>query len=171
MWSGIRTWLKVVIGFLYSITTILSSLTYALFGAKEKDMVEIIVTEATGIGNRVVIFSGRFEPMIIHNVFWLSLAAVGFFLIFLYFIDHSFRVFLGPGVLSMAIFIFLNLILWLTRGTLLAYAGGYAAVFVLESLAKIRQASFAVFALGLFLIGLSYWGSRRKANSLEQPND
>ncbi len=170
MWSGIKTWLKVVIGFLFSITIILSSLTYSLFGAKEKDMIEVIVTEATGVANRVVIFSGQFQPMVIHNVFWLSLAAVGFFLIFLYFIDHNYRVFLGPGVLSLAIFIFLNLALWITRGTLLAYAGESAAVFVLESLAKIRQAGFAVFALGLFLIALSYLGSLRKANPPDQPN-
>ena len=34
MWSGIKTWLKVITGFL-SITVILSALTYALFGARK----------------------------------------------------------------------------------------------------------------------------------------
>lgn len=171
MWSGIKTWIKVVIGFLFSITIILTSLTYSLFGVKERDMIEVIVTEATGTANKVTVFSGHFQPMVIHNVFWLSLAAVGFFLIFLYFIDHSFRVFLGPGVLSLAIFIFLNLVLWITRGTILAYAGESAAMFVLESLAKIRQAGFAVLALGLVLIGLSHLGSRPKADLPDQPED
>lgn len=171
MWFGIKTWLKVVISFLFSITIILTSLTYSLFGVKEKDMIEVIVTEATGMANKVVVFSGQLQPMVIHNVFWLSLAAVGFFLIFLYFIDHNYRVFLGPGVLSLAIFIFLNLALWITRGTLLAYAGESAAIFVLESLVKIRQAGFAVLALGLILIGVSYVCSRPKADPSDQPKD
>ena len=169
MWSGIKTWIKVVLGFLFSITIILTSLTYSLFGVQEKDMIEVIVTEATGTANKVTVFSGQFQPMVIHNVFWLSLAAVGFFLIFLYFIDHNFRVFLGPGVLSLAIFIFLNLALWITGGTILDYAGESAALFVLDSLAKIRQAGFAVLALGLVLIGLSHVGSRPKAVPPDQP--
>lgn len=169
MWSGIKTWLKVITGFLFSITVILSALTYALCGARENDLVEVIVTEATGLGNRVTVFTGQMQPMVIHNIFWLSLAAIGFFLIFLYFLDHSYRVLLGPGVLSLAIFLFLNLFLWIIRGSLLAYAGESAAVFVLESLSKVHRAGNAVLILGLFLIALSYWGSRRQVHQPEQP--
>lgn len=160
MWAGARLWLKVVLGFLFSITIILSCLTFALFGVTESDRVDIIVTEATGVGNRVVVFSGQLQPFIIHNAFWLSLAALGFFLIFLYFIDHSFRVFLAPGVLCLVLFVFINLTLVIVQNYIFAYTESYAAVYVMSSLARIKQAGFVVLALGVLLIGVSYWGTR-----------
>ncbi len=165
MWHSARLWLKVIIGFLFSINLLLTSLTYALFGATEKDTVELIVTEATGAENIVVLFAGKFQPLIIHNVFWLSLALIGFFLIFLYFIDHSFKVFLAPGVLCLIMFLFLNLILFVTQSFIFAFTEGAADLFVTTSFSKVRLASWLVFTLGALLIGTSYWARRRDALS------
>lgn len=78
-------------------------------------------------------------------------------------------VYLGPGVLSLVIFLFLNMMLWMTHGSLLAHAGSDAAMFVMESLSKIRQASLAVLLLGILLIALSYWGTRRKGAAPDHP--
>lgn len=169
LWFGVKVWLKVVINFLFSITLIFSSLAYALFSIRKKDIVELYVTEANQGAERIIIFSGEFQPLIIHNVFWLSLAAIGFFLIFLYFIDHTLRVLLGPGVLSLTIFLFLKSALWIVSAPLLAQAGDYAAVIIQESLVRARQASLAVLLLGFLLIGLSYWEARRKAAVPGQP--
>ncbi|MEW5785452.1 MAG: hypothetical protein AB1767_10335 [Bacillota bacterium] len=162
MWTGARIWLKVILGFMFSMTTILTCLTFAFFGARTNDTVELIVTEATGMQNRVTVFSAQMQPLVIHNVFWLCLAALGFFLIFLYFIDHSFRVYLAPGVLCLVITLFLNIMLLIAQGILIDYTGGGAALFVMASITRVRQASLLVLVFGAFLIGLAHIGRNRQ---------
>jgi len=168
LWFGVKTWLKVVINFLFSVTLFFSALIYALFSIKKKDIVEIYVTEANGGGERMIIFSGEFQPLIIHNIFWLTVAVIGFLLIFLYFLEHNFRVFLGPGVLSLAIFIFLKAFLWVVGEPLLAYAGDYAALIIQDSLARARQASIVLLLLGFALIWLSHWRGRREISTIDR---
>lgn len=161
MWSGIRLWLKVILGFLLSITLILGCFTFAMFGVKAHDTVELIVTEATGMRSEVVVFSALMQPPVIHNVFWLCLAAIGFFLIFLYFIDHNYRVFLAPGVLCLAITLFLNLILAIISGFIFDYTGATAGLFIVAFFERIRQAAWMVLGLGALLIAVSYWGGKK----------
>ena len=169
VWSGIKIWLKVVVSFLFSITLVFSSLTYALFTIKRKEMVEFTVTETVGTGNSIVVFSGYVQPMVIYNIFWFLLAGVGFFLIFLYFIEHNFRVFLGPGILALMIFVFLKMALWFAHKLLFDFAEDYGDLIVLEILNRFRDANFAVLALGLLLIGLSYLGAYFKKGAPDQP--
>lgn len=162
MWHSVRLWLKVVLGFLFSITLLISSLTYALFGAKEKDTVELIITEATGVQKTVVLFAGKFQPLIIHNVFWLSLVVIGFLLIFLYFIDHSFKAFLAPGIICVIIFIVISLMVSVAQSFIFDYTAEYGDLFIDTSFSKLRLASFVILALGAALIGTSYWSEWKK---------
>jgi hypothetical protein len=164
MWASIRLWLKVIIGFMFSVTLIMASLTYAIFGARSTDTIELIVTQATGIRTQIVVFSAILQPLVIHNVFWLCLAGLGFFLIFLYFIDHSYKVFLAPGVLCLVIAVFLNLVLFIMAGFIFDFTGSDAAIFVVTFFQRLRMATLFASILGVLLIVTYYWGVRLRKN-------
>lgn len=162
MWAVFRIWLKVILGFFFSITAIMCAVIYGLLGARASDTVELIVTEATGLQQQYVLFAAHVQPLVLHNILWVGVAGLGFFLIFLYFIDHDFRVFLAPGVLCLVIAGFLNITLWGMASSITAYTGESAAAYALNGLERVRQAGFLLAALGFALIAASYWFGSNK---------
>lgn len=157
---SIRVSIKIIISFLFSITVLLSFITISLFGVKAQDTVRLIVTEATGLEREMVVFYADLQPLMIHNVFWLCLAGFGFMLIFLYFIDHSFKGFLAPGVLSLAITIVLVVVVAASYENILQYIGPSTDLYIETAVDRFRQAAFAAVAFGIALIALSRWGDK-----------
>lgn len=157
---NIRVAAKIVIGFIFSITILLTFLTLSLFGVEAQDTVRLIVTEATGLERDMVVFQATLQPLVIHNVFYLCLAGFGFILIFLYFIDHRFSVFLGPGVLCLVITFFLVLIVSLTSEQILRFLGPSTDMYIQTAIDRFRAAAIGMAIFGILLTALSVWGDK-----------
>lgn len=157
---SIRVAAKVIIGFLFSITVLLTFLTVSLFGVQAEDRVRIIVTEATGLRRDMVFFYADLQPLVIHNVLWFCLAAFGFMLIFLYFIDHSFKGFLGPGVLSLVITFFIVIVITLSWENIFHFTGVISELYIQTALDRFKQGAFGMTAFGFVLVAVSMWGDR-----------
>ncbi len=160
MRQSLRIGLKVMIGFVFSITILLTFLTYSLFGIKAEDTVRVIVTEATPPYSDVQLITATLQPMVIHNVFWLSLAGLGFLLIFLYFIDHRFKVFMAPGVLTLILTVFVSIIFMFSIENILADVGDYQELYLETAMLRFQQVIAGMSTLGVALILLSYYGDR-----------
>lgn len=160
MWHNLRIWLKVALGFLFSITVLVTYLTYSLFGVQAEDSVRLIVTEATGFERDVTVFTATLQPMVIHNVFWLCIAGLGFILIFLYFIDHSFRSFFAPGLLTLIVTAFVGIIVLFSLENIFAFAGPYGEIYLDTAISRFQQVIFSMIFFGALLIFISYRGDR-----------
>lgn len=157
---SLRVAVKIVIGFIFSITVVFAFLTVSLFGVKAEDTVQIVVTEATGLQREMVVFHADLQPMIIHNLFWVCLASLGFMLIVLYFIDNNFKVFLAPGLLCLSITIMLSLILIMFLDNIFHYTGQIGDLYVQTALVRFRQAALGISVFGLLLVAAAVWGDR-----------
>lgn len=157
---GLKVAAKIVVGFFFSIVIMISFLTTALFGVKASDTARLVVTEATGLRRDVVVFHTVLQPLVIHNIFYVCLALIGVMLIFLYFIDHSFRAFMGPGVLSIVITIFLVVMLAYFHEHINNNATTVAQLYIQSAVDCFRITAVGVIALGLALIAVSLWGDR-----------
>ena len=151
---------KIIIGFLFSMTILMTFLVTSLFGVKAEDSVRLIVTEATGLQRDMVIFYADLQPMIVHGVFWLCLATFGFMLIFLYFIDHSFRGFIAPGMLCLIITFFLVGMLAVSQDHLFLFTGPATDLYIQSALDRFSQTAYSMIACGLILLAVSRWGDR-----------
>ncbi len=157
---SLRVAVKIIIGFLFSITILLTFLTLSLFGVQAEDRVRLIITEATGLERDMVIFQAYLQPMVIHNVFWLCLAGFGFMLIFLYFIDHKFRVFLPPGLLCMIFTLVLVVMVTVSRDSILYFTGPTTDVYLETAVYRFRQAAIGMAIFGLLLTAIGLKGDQ-----------
>jgi len=147
---------KIIISFLFSLVVLLTYLTVSLFGVQARDTVRLIVTEATGLQREMVVFNANLQPMVIHNVFWLCLASFGFMLIFLYFIDHKFRDFLGPGILSLVITVLLVVLVTLSTEHILRFVGPSTDLYIETAINRFWEgvAGMTVFGIALTVLSL-----------------
>lgn len=155
---NLRVAVKIIIGFLFSITVLLAFLTISLFGVKAEDTVHVIVTEATGLHRDMLVFHAELQPMVIHNVFWLCLAGFGFMLIVLYFIDHKFKSFMGPGVLCIVITAFLAVLVSASIDHIFSYTGAVTEVYIKTALARFREGAIGMAIFGVLLVAVALWG-------------
>ncbi len=160
MRQGIRNWLKVVIGFIYSVNIILTFLTFSLFGVKSEDTVRVIVTEATPPYTEVQLITVILQPMVIHNVFWLSLAGLGFLVIFLYFVDHRFKVFLAPGLLTLIMTVFIGALMLVFLENIFTDVKPYQELYLETAMNRFYQVTTGMTIFGVLLIMLSYYGDK-----------
>ncbi len=160
MRQGLRNWLKIVIGFIYSITILITFLTFSLFGVKAQDTVRVIVTEATPPYTDVQLITVTLQPMIIHNVFWLSLAGLGFLLIFLYFVDQRFKVFLAPGLLTLVMTAFVAALMLAFLDNIFADVRPYQELYLETAMTRFYQVTAGLTMFGVLLILLSYYGDQ-----------
>ncbi|MGM0651237.1 MAG: hypothetical protein ACQES4_00405 [Bacillota bacterium] len=157
---SLKVSVKTIISLLFSLNVLLTFLTLSLFGVEASDTVRLIVTEATGLQRDMVILNVDLRPMVIHNVFWLCLASFGFMLIFLFFIDHKFRVFLGPGVLALAITIFMVIVFVFSAEDIVRFVGHSMDLYIQTALNRFRDAAIGMAIFGIILIVLGLKGDQ-----------
>ncbi|HSW35275.1 MAG TPA: hypothetical protein VLH18_01590 [Candidatus Limnocylindrales bacterium] len=160
MWHNLRISMKVTIAFLFSIVVLFTLAAFSLSGVLAEDTVQVIVTEATGLQREATVFYATLQPAAIRSFRYFSLAGLGFLLILLYFVDHSYRVFLAPGVLCLVITVFVGLAVFMSTDYIFAYAGQYGEMFLYNAMARLRQISFAMLVIGVVLIAVSSFGDR-----------
>ncbi len=157
---SLKVSVKTIISFLFSLNVLLTFFTLSLFGVEASDTVRLIVTEATGLQRDMVILNAQLKPMVIHNVFWLCLASFGFMLIFLYFIDHKFRVFLGPGVLALSITILLVIVFISSAESILRFVGPSMDLYIETAFNRFRDAAIGMSVFGIILTILGLKGDQ-----------
>jgi len=157
---SLKVSVKIIISFLFSLNVLLTFLMLSLFGVEAQDTVRLIVTEATGLERDMIIFNAELNPMVIHNVFWLCLASFGFMLIFLYFIDHKFKVFLGPGVLTLAITVLLVIIFISSAESILRFVGPSMDLYIQTAFNRFRDAAIGMSIFGIILTILGVKGDQ-----------
>lgn len=158
MRKGLRSWLKVIIGFVFSVTILLTFTTFSLFGVKAEDTVRVIVTEATPPYTDVHLLTVTLQPMVIHNVFWLCLAGLGFLLIFLFFIDQKFKVFLAPGLITLFMTMFVGIIMYVLIDNIFADVQPYQELYLETAMNRFYQVTTGMITFGVLLILASYYG-------------
>jgi len=157
---SLKVSLKIIISFLFSLVVLLTFLTVSLFGVQARDTVRLIVTEATGLQRDMVVLSADLQPLVIHNVFWLCIASFGFMLIFMYFIDHKFRDFLGPAVLSLAITLVLFVVISVSADYILRFVGPSTDMYIETAFYRFRQAVVGMTAFGIVLTAIALRGDQ-----------
>ncbi len=155
---SLKVSVKIVISFLFSLVVLLTYLTVSLFGVQARDTVRLIVTEATGLQREMVVFNANLQPLVIHNVFWLCIASFGFMVIFLYFIDHKFRNFLGPGVLCLVITLLLVVMVSISAEHIMRYVGPSTDIYIETAFTRFWEGAAGMTIFGIVLIALALWG-------------
>ncbi len=157
---SLKVAVKIVIGFMFSITILIGFFVTSLFGVEASDTVRLIVTEATGLRREMVLFQAELLPLVFYNVFWVCLALIGFMLIFLFFIDHSFKTLMGPGVLCIVLSFFLAATLAFFYDYIFNNINPVAELYVKNVVERFTKTAIGVVTLGLLLVAASLWGDR-----------
>lgn len=161
MLSVVKLWLRIILGFIFSVFVIVGVFSFGLLGTVATDSMEIVLTEATGIQNQEVILSANMQPLVIQNTFLFAIAAMGFCLIFLYFLEHKFSVYFAPGVLCLVSVIFVQAVLWIAAGFVPVGLEGQTGEYINETVKKIHYACLFGVLLGSALIVVSTLVHRR----------
>lgn len=161
MLSAVKLWLRIILGFIFSVCTIIGIFAYGLLGTVATDSMEIILTEATGLQNQEVILSAKLQPLVIQNTFLFAIAAMVFCLIFLYFLEHKFSVYFAPGVLCLISIIFVQGALWVGGSYIPTGLDGETAAYINEMIKRISYACLFGILFGAVLIVISYLAHRR----------
>ncbi len=160
MYNIAKLWLKIALGFTFSVFVMILIISYALMGTVATDTLEIVVTEATGFQHQEVMIQANLQPLMIVNFFWLSISILAFCLIFLYFLDMNLKSFLAPGFLSLVTVLFMQIIFNILQGFIPPYDKLEATGYIFSTLERANQVSWAVVIMGIVLMAVSIWGQR-----------
>lgn len=143
--------LKIILSVAVAAALVSTVLTYSLAGIVVSRELTI-VTEATPYPPEAAVFLASLDASIVQNIFWLSLAALGFCLIFLYYLYGNAHIFLAPSILALIIFILFQVALNLLPGYFSAGLESPLAPLLLEGLSKAQRANIMVLILGIVLL-------------------
>ncbi len=107
MYRDIKIVISMIIYFIYSLSIMGAVFFYSLMGTVAMDRLCIIITEATGFQRQERMLTTFLYPAMIQNLFWLSLAGIGFCLIFVFLLNQNFHSFWSPASLTVLLFIVL----------------------------------------------------------------
>ncbi len=160
MHKDIKLMILMLLNFFYSVSIAGVVFFYSLMGTVATDRVNIIITEATGIQRQETILSANLMPVVLQNLFWLSLAGSLFCLICIFFMRHTFHSFWAPASLSMIVFFVVLPLRSVIYSFLPAGMDYGSAPYMLDVLDRALQANIMVFIFGLLLFYLAYQGDK-----------
>ncbi|RQD75341.1 MAG: hypothetical protein D5R97_06260 [Candidatus Syntrophonatronum acetioxidans] len=161
MLQDIKIVLSMVLNFIYSLSILGIVTFYSLMGTVAMDRLCIIITEATGFPREEKMFSAVLSPIVIQNLFWLSIAGGGFCLLFIYLLHKNFVIFWGPATLSLMLFV----LLLITRIMIINFLPADLDLvpttpYILNVLDRFHIANISVLVLGIILCFLAALGDR-----------
>ncbi|PKM79574.1 MAG: hypothetical protein CVU88_05470 [Firmicutes bacterium HGW-Firmicutes-13] len=161
MRRDIKLIISMFMNFVYSVSILGAVFFYSLMGTVAMDRLSIIITEATGFQRQEKMLTGYLSPIVIQNLFWLSLAGIIFCLIFLYFLHQSAHIFWAPATISVMLFFVLqgvkNLIMNLLPEQIEAVP---TTPYVLLVIDRFFKANIGLLVFGVLLAVLAYIGNR-----------
>lgn len=106
-----KLFLKILLAVAFAVALITTVITTFLVGVVTSETLEAIITGATGHPPEIALLLANIEANIVKNVFWVSLSAIGFCLIALYYLYGNFQIFLPVSILALVSFILVQIIL------------------------------------------------------------
>lgn len=156
MFKTVKIWLRIIIGFMFAVCVLIGITSYALLGTVATDSLEIIITEATGTQTQEVIFLASLQPLNIQIALFFSIAGMALCLIFLYFLEHNFKVFVAPGVISIISVLFLRGLLSFIANFIPTDISRSVFDYIHLSIVRGSHASLVAVGIGLLLLVVSY---------------
>lgn len=166
MISSIKIWLRIVIGFLFTVCVLIGITAYALIGTVATDSLEIIITEATGKQAQEVIFVTNLQPLNIQIALYFAIGGMALCLIFLYLLERNFRVFVAPGVICIISVAFLLGLLSFITNFIPSDISTAVSNYIHLSIMRAYHASLFSVGMGLILVVASYLDYNEKNRSL-----
>lgn len=161
MHRDIKLIILMIINFAYTASIAGAVLFYSLMGTVARDRINIVITEATGLQRQETFLTANLMPVVLQNLFWLSLAGAIFCIICIFLMRHTFHSLWAPASLSiMVFFVLLSL-----RSALYSFLpseaeAGVAVQYMMNVLDRFLQANIMVFIFGLLLFYLAYYGDK-----------
>ncbi|MBS4022595.1 MAG: hypothetical protein KGZ79_09250 [Dethiobacter sp.] len=159
MHRDIKLIIVVCVNFVYSASLLGIVFFYSLMGVVSTDRVGIILTEATGFQRQETMLTANLLPAELHTMFWLSLAGVGFCLILIFLLQHTFSSLYGPGALTFIMFFLTALARRAITGFLPAAADA-SSPYMAGILERSSQANMTVFIFGILLFYFAFRGDK-----------
>ncbi|UNC90897.1 hypothetical protein [Candidatus Contubernalis alkaliaceticus] len=161
MYRDIKIVISMIIYFIYSLSITGAVFFYSLMGTVAMDRLCIIITEATGIQRQERMLSTFLYPAMIQNLFWLSLAGIGFCLIFIFVLNQNFHSFWSPSSLTLLLF----LVLMGIRNMLLNFLPDnidtlVSEPYIINVLHRFLVSNITVLIFGLILCCLAFLGDK-----------
>lgn len=160
MHRDIKLIILMIMNFAYTVSLVGVVFFYSLMGTVAKDRVNIIITEATGLQRQETMLTANLMPVVLQNLFWLSLAGATFCLICIFFMRHTFHSFWAPATLSIITFF----MMLSSRSAIYSFlpdeAEGAAVQYMMNVLERALQANIMVFIFGLLLFYIAYQGDK-----------
>lgn len=147
----IKLLLKIILsaGFAISLLSLIISYSLAEMVASEE---LVLITEATEYPPDSALLLASIEAHVVQNIFWLSLAAIGFCLIALYYLYGSFSIFLAPAILALIVFASTQFAIAVLPGYLEVAMESPVGPILLEGIHKAQLTNYAVLALAAGLL-------------------
>ena len=160
MHRDIKLIILMIMNFAYTASMVGVVFFYSLMGTVARDRVNIIITEATGLQRQETIFTANLMPVVLQNLFWLSLAGAIFCLIVIFYMRHTFHSFWAPATLSIIVFFMLLSARSVFYSFMPVNGEGMAVQYMMGVLERALQANIMVFIFGLLLFYLAYQGDK-----------
>jgi len=147
--------LKIILSVVFAAAVLASIFTFSLSEMVVSEEL-VIATEATPYPPELATMMVNVDEIVIKNIFWVSLGAIGFCLIFLYYLYGSFSIFLAPAILSLIIFTISQIIISILPGYLILDADSLIGPVFQRGLEKAQLANYVVLTMGaiLFIVSL-----------------
>lgn len=142
----------VTVGFTVAVLTAL--LTYPLIEMITSEEL-INITRATEYPPETAVLLTSINEIIVQNVFWVSLAAIGFCIIALYYLSGGYQMYLAPAIISLIIFIVIQAGLYVLPEHLVLGVAAPVEPILNEGLGKLQIANYLVLAMGIVLLIIS----------------
>lgn len=150
----VKLTLKILLSVAFAAALLVTIITFSLSELVVSEELAI-VTQATEYPPETAVFLSNLESHVIRNIFWLSLAALGFCLIFLYHLYGNFQIFFAPSILALVTFILVQISLSILPGYLAHGMESPLGPLLREGLDKAQTANFLILALGIVLMVVS----------------
>jgi hypothetical protein len=160
MHRDIKLIILMILNFAYTGSMVGVVFFYSLMGTVAKDRVKIIITEATGMQRQETMLSANLMPVVLQNLFWLSLAGATFCLICIFMMRHTFHSFWAPASLSIIVFFMMLSMRSVIYSFLPIESEGMAVQYMMSVLDRALQANIMVFIFGLVLFYIAYQGDK-----------
>ncbi len=147
--------IKIVLSVAFAAALFTAVITHALAKMVTSEALDVIITEATEYPPDMAVFLSTIDAIVVINTFWLSLAAIGFCLIFLYYLSGSFQIFLPPAILAIIVFIINQVGLAMMPQYIAIGLESPLEPVLREGMATAQAANYIVLALGIFLLVFS----------------
>lgn len=141
---------------MFTVCVLISITAYALYGTVATDSLEIVITEATGQQSQEVIFLASLQPLYIQMALYFSVAGMLLCLIFLYLLEHNFKVFVAPGVICIISVLFFRGVLSFLATFIPPDVSKGTFEYIHLSFQRGIHASLAAVGIGVLLLILSY---------------